>query len=176
MPNESVEQNENVKTPKIRDLFVWESLNRPERTYSKEVFSTFGVVAFLISLILAFFQEWLAILLTWAAYFLFYALTKVPPIKVSHKITTQGIISMDHSYLWNELGPFWFRVKENETVLHIAHQNIISQISILIDPENKEKIQEILAEYLPFVEVPEKSLAEKLTDWFAKKFPIKTTT
>lgn len=168
--------------PRVRDLFSWKSLNRPQKQYSKEVFSTLAAIAFLVSLILALFQEWLTILVTWAAYFLFWALTKVPPEEVEHKITTQGIVSMNRSYLWSELGPFWFTpshpegftAKENETVLHISHRSLLNQLALLVDPKDREKIQESLAEYLPFIEVPEKSLPEKLSHWFAKKFPIQS--
>src|SRR6187549_1595697 len=89
----------------VKDLYTWKSLNRPLWNYSGEAFRTLGAIALLVSIILLFFQEYLAIMVTWAAFFLFYALTKVPPVEVEHKITNQGIVSMDRSYLWSELGP-----------------------------------------------------------------------
>lgn len=166
------DDQEAQKRPQVRDLFVWKSLNRPAWQYSKEAFTTLGAVCLLLSIIFAFFQEWLAIFVTWAALFLFYALSKVAPVEVEHKITTQGIISMDKSYLWVELGPFWFSEKGTDTLLHIAHRNIFGQLVILIDRAEREKIRDILAEYLPYIEVMEKSTTEKMTDWFAKKFPL----
>lgn len=163
---------ENTDKPRVRDLFVWKSLSRPQKTYTKEVFSTLGAIALLVSIIFAFFQEWLAIVVTWAAFFLFWQLTRVLPQEVDHKITTEGIISMNHAYLWVELGPFWFTLKEGEDTLHIAHGNIFGQLVILIKKEDQDKIRNILAEYLPYIEVPEKSVVEKFSDWFSKKFPI----
>lgn len=157
---------------RVRDLFAWKSLNRPVWQYSKDVYTTLGAVAILVSIIFAFFQEWMAIVVTLAAYFLFYALSKAPPVEVKHKITTQGIISMDKSYLWSELGPFWFSEKGKDLLLHVAHRSIFGQLILLIEKDEQLELRDILAEYLPFIEMPEKSMSEKLSDWFSKRFPI----
>lgn len=156
----------------VRDLYSWKSLSRPVWSYSVEAFRTIGAIALLVSVILLFFQEWLAIFLTWAAFFLFYALTRVPPVEVEHKITTQGVESMGRSYLWSELGPFWFSEKGTETILHIAHTSLFGQLMIIVKKDDFEDIREILAEYLPYIERVEKNPVEKLQDWFSKKFPL----
>lgn len=160
------------KLPQVRDLFVWKSLNRPAKNYGKEVFSTIGAVALLVSIILAFFQEWLAIVVTWAAFFLFYALNRVAPEEVDHKITTEGVVSMGHSYLWSELGPFWFVERWKNIMLHLAHGNIFGQLVMLVGKNDEEKIRNILAQYLPYIESPQKPVTEKLSDWFSQKFPL----
>lgn len=160
------------KKPRIRDLYSWRSLSRPAQKYPKEFFKTIGAIALLLSIIFAFFQEWFAIIVTWAAVFLAYQLSRIAPEEVDHKITTEGLISMDHAYLWPELGPFWFTEKTETNLLHIAHRNVFGQIVIVIAKSDQEKIKEILAEYLPFIEVPEKSAVDKLSDWFSKKFPL----
>lgn len=157
---------------RVHDLFSWKSLNRPAWQYSKDVYTTLGAIGVLVSIIFAFFQEWLAIVVVWAAYFLFWALSKVPPVEVEHKITTEGIVSINKGYLWGELGPFWFSAKGKDTFLHVAHFNIFGQLIILIDQKDQERIRDILAGYLPFVEVPGKSMTEKMADWFSKKFPL----
>lgn len=160
-----MEQN-SEKQPRVRDLFVWQSQSHPLNKYPRGAFSLFGAVALLITVVLILFQEWLAVGVTWAAYFLFFALTKVPQVTVEHKITTEGIISLNHAYLWQELGPFWFKTRNNETVLHIANRNFLGHLIMLVNPNDQEKIREILAEYLPFIEVPEKSFWDKLFDRF----------
>ena len=164
---------ENAK-PRVHDLFSWRSLSRPAKQYGKEVFSMVGAIAVLVSIILAFFQEWLAILVSWAAFFLFFALSRAKPEEVDHKISTEGLVSMNHAYLWSELGPFWFMERNGDTMLHLTHGNIFGQLVILVDKKDQEKIRNILAEYLPYVELPEKSTTEKFSDWFAKKFPLQT--
>ncbi len=157
---------------KVRDLFVWTSPSHQKRNYPKEFFTTLAAIATLLSVIFAFFQEWFAILVTWAALFLFYAVSKVEPQNSEHRITTQGIISLNQSFLWGELGVFWFTERNGDEFLHIATRNIFGQVMVIINKEDKDEIRDILAHYLPFVEVWEKSLTEKLSDWISKKFPI----
>lgn len=171
-PAEETGQSSTGRRNRVQDLFVWKSLNRPAWSYSKDVYTTLGAVAILISIIFAFFQEWMAILVTAAAYFLFYALSKALPVEVEHKITTEGIISINRGYLWSELGPFWFTQKGKDLLLHVAHRSIFGQLILLVDASEKEEIRDILAEYLPFIEMPEKSMSEKMSEWFSKKFPI----
>lgn len=164
--------DETVVKPKVRDLFAWKSGSRVSKNYTKEVLPGLGIIALLVSIIFAFFQEWFAILATLGAFFLFYALTKVPPEEVDHKITTEGLVSMGHSYLWSELGPFWFMEKDGQAVLYLAHGNIFGQLIMLVDKKDQEKIKDTLAQYLPYIETPEKSAVEKASDWFSKKFPL----
>lgn len=160
---------------KVRDLFVWTSLSHQRHVYPKEFYTTLVAIATLLSIIFAFFQEWFAILVTWAALFLFYAVSKLEPQETTHKITTQGIVSLNQTYLWGELGVFWFTEKNGDEFLHIATRNIFGQVMIIVDREDKDEIRDILAHYLPYVEVWEKSTTEKLSDWFSKKFPIQKT-
>jgi hypothetical protein len=155
----------------VKDLLVWESFSRPTKRYSGPALGAIGLMVLAISIVLVFFEEWLAVLVSWSAYFLFYVLAKVSPEKVAHKITTQGIVSMGHSYLWEGLGPFWFASRGGETVLHIASRSLFGHLALLIDPADQEKFRETLVRYLPYVELPEKSAFEKLVDWFDKKFP-----
>lgn len=157
---------------RVQDLFEWKSLNRPTWNFTKEVYTTMAAVAILLSIIVAFFQEWFLILVIWAIYFLFYQLSKAPPVLVDHKITTEGIISMGKAYIWAELGPFWFTTRGEDTVLHVSHRNIFGSLLLIIKGEDEEKIKDILAEYLPYVEIPGKSTSEKMSDWFSAKFPI----
>lgn len=157
---------------KVRDLFIWTSLSHQKRQYPKEFFTTLAAIATLLSIIFAFFQEWFAILVTWAALFLFYAVSKLEPQATQHKITTQGIVSLNQTFLWGELGVFWFTERNGDEFLHVATRNIFGQLMIIINKEDKDEIRDILAHYLPYVEIWEKSTTEKISDWFSKKFPI----
>lgn len=149
------------KKSRVRDLFVWQSASRPDISYPKGAFLTLGGLITFLTILFVLFQEWLAICVTWAAYFLFFALTRVPRVTVEHKITTEGIISLDHSYIWQDLGPFWFTTKNNERLLHIASKSRFSHMIMIINSVDEEKLRDILAEYLPFIETPEKSAWDK---------------
>ena len=163
---------EETKSKGVHNLFVWRSPSRQKWAYSKGVLALIGLSAVTISIFFILFQEWLALFVTWAAFFLFWNLTRIPAEMVEHKITTQGIISLGRSYLWQELGPFWFTISPlNETVLHIANRSPISHLTLVVEPSDQEKIRDIIAEYLPFVEVVEKSPWDKLLEWAVRKFP-----
>lgn len=166
-------QEPEVRKPTgVRDLFVWRSFDRQAWSYGKEVFTTIGAVCLLLSIIFAFFQEWLAILLTWAAFFLFYTLSRLKPVEVEHKITTEGIVSQGQSYIWSALGPFWFSQSGNDTLLHIASNNVFGQIILVVQAEDKENLRDILSQYLPYVESVQKTVVEKMQDWFTQRFPL----
>src|SRR3989338_6030975 len=109
---------------KKSDLFVWKSPSRSVKNYSGTIFAVIGLIALATTIVLILFDEWLAILVTWATYFLFFALTKAPVETMEHRITAQGIVSMNHTYLWQDLGPFWFTIHRAEIILHVASWNL----------------------------------------------------
>jgi hypothetical protein len=157
--------------PRIRDLFAWESASFSPYAPTAKSLTFLGGAVVVISLIFILFQEWLAAAVAWAAFFLFFALSRIPPEKTSHKITTQGIISFGHTFLWQELGPFWFTTRGENILLHISQRSLFTHLILVIAKSDQEKVQEILAQYLPYIELPEKSSWDKLSDWLAKKFP-----
>lgn len=149
----------------MKDLFVWESFNRPTHIYSKKGLIIISSGAIIFTVVLILFQEWLAAMVTWAALYLFVTLDRIPAEEVSHKITSEGVISMNHSYIWEEMGPFWFTTKGKNRILHIARRNLFGHLVILLDPKDEEKIRETLIKYLPYIEVPEKSATDKILEW-----------
>ncbi len=152
----------------MKDLFSWESLNRPTNVYSQRGIKIILFVVVLFTVFLVLFQEWLAAIVSWAALFLFIILDRMPADKVTHKITGEGIVSMNHSYIWEEMGPFWFITRGENRILHIARRNLFGQLVILINPSDEEKIREILIKYLPYIEIPEKSTSDKVLEWINK--------
>lgn len=168
----SIWERPNRAERKVRDLFVWKSLSHPERVYPKGAFTTIATIALLFSIICAFFQEWFLIGLSWATVFLLFAMSKVSPVEVEHRITTQGIISMGHTYLWSELGTFWFSDRSDHRLLHVGYRNVFGQLVFLINKNDEDTIRDELAQFLPFIEVWQKSSIEKISDWVSKKFPL----
>ncbi len=160
----------------LRDLFVWRSLSRPPIVLEKEAYTTVVSVCILLSVVVAFFQEWFLILLTWGGLFLIVSLSKLPPEEVEHRITTQGVISLGHEYLWIQLGPFWFTDKGNYKLLHLSEEdnNFFGTHIIIVPNELEEKVRNTLVKYLPYIEVPEKSRMDKLSDWLAAKLNLES--
>ena len=163
----------NVEGP-VRNLLVWYSPSRPPLEMTRELFATAVSICLLLSVIVSFFQEFMLVILIWAALFFIIALSKRPPDNVEHKITTQGIVTLDRVYLWENLGPFWFTKKGNQDMLHVIQQgNLLGTLLILL-PEDlpADQVRDVLAKYLSFVEKPEKSRTDKFADWFTKKLAV----
>ena len=161
-------------TAPVRDLLSWKSLSRTPVVLPKEAFSTLVSVCVLLSIVVAFFQEWMLILLIWGGLFFIVMLSKLPPEEVEHRITTQGIISMGHDYLWSQLGPFWFVDKGKYKMVHISEAgNVFGSLTMIVPPELPwEKLRDVLAKYLPLIEIPEKTRMDKAADWLAGKLSL----
>lgn len=173
---DNTQQENTQKRQPIRDLLVWNSPERPPLVLGKEEYTTAMVVCFLLSIILSFFREFFLIGFIWAAFLFVIALSKRPPEDVEHKITTQGIVSMKRTYLWKDMDAFWFTTRGKYPLLHIAMQGNMFGTLVMVVPNegkpNKEDIRDTLAEYVPFVETPEKSRTDKLTDWMVQKLSL----
>ncbi len=129
-------------------------------------------LAILFSIVFFFIKEFLLIVVIWAAVFFTYAISQVPPEELEHKITTEGITVFGKSYLWDDLGPFWFIQKDGETILKIASKvrSVFGEIALLLGTVPQEKIKDILSKYLPYLEVPDKTFSDKAADWLSSKF------
>lgn len=170
-PDVEVESKTEQSTRKVKDLLVFKSPSRPPIVMDRELYSFSVAVALLLSIIVAFFGDYIAIGLIWAVLFFIVALAKRPPEDVDHKITTEGITSMGHVYLWENLGPFWFTKKGGYTILHIIQQGYILGSLLIVLPQDMEqdKMRDTLAKYLSYIETPEKSRTDRITDWFTSK-------
>ena len=103
--------------------------------------------------------------------FFYYAISQVAPETVEHRVTTQGLVSYGKAYLWENLGPFWFEGVGRDRVLKITtRDNVFGQLTLLLEAADEKKLTEMLAEYLPFWEVPEKTFSDKAAAWLSSKF------
>ncbi len=160
------------KRPINETLLVWRAPSRVFKKRDKEFFSTISAVAILFSIVFLFMKEFLLIVVAWAAVFFVYALSKTPPEEVEHKITAEGITSMNHSYLWEEMDKFWFEGEGAERMLKITSgkAGLFGELAMLLGNTSEEKIKTVLSDYLPFVEAPHKTFADTASDWLVQKF------
>lgn len=157
----------------VRTLFRWQSFSRPyTRRGARWFIYTFLLVATII-LVLLFVREFFIIAPVLALAFVTYVLATVPPEIVENTITTQGINTTGHTFIWEELDDFWFTQKGGFTMLNFdTYLPLQRTVVVLINKEDKEKIKEILARYRPFREMPRTTwldhLAENLSNAFHK--------
>jgi len=150
--------------------FSWEA---PERTYtahSKEFMKNVGIVVVVVSLIFAFAQQWFVIFVLAALYFVFYAMSTVKPEMVTHQITSQGIVTGEKEYFWDQLDSYWFSEKNGVTCLNVRTKEQVSKILFMILGEGvKAKLTPLLEEKLKLITVPPVSWEERLINRISGK-------
>lgn len=165
---EGGEKSEEVE---VKTLYSWESAAHVFIPRGKKWITYVILLTGLIIVVLLFIREFFIIAPVLAIAFLAYVLASVPPVNIKHRITTQGVISDKHDYLWGEIYDFWFTEKHNHTILNMDLQSGFPSVAILIiDSKDKEKIKSILLRYLPFREEHQTGWLENLGDQLSNLF------
>lgn len=167
------EEEKNEETKEIRTLVSWESPLRVFKKRDKKHFTNLIMVVFLISAVLVFFKEFLLVGVILALVFVAYVNSSVEPPEFEHKITTRGITSGGHTYLWEELKEFWLDQKGVRTVLNVDTKvKFPGRLFIVLNEENVEEVKKALSKYLSFREEQKVTWLDQMTDWFSQKLQL----
>ena len=176
-PFPNVELEESLLAPGMyrpipeEEVLQWTAPSRPFKQRNKQYFSTVAVIALLISLILGFAGQLVAVTVVVSLAFVIYVLSVVPPQDSTYKITTYGIRIDSVLYYWEELGYFWFDQKFNQDLLNIEVARFPGRLTLLLASEDKELFKHVLSEVL-INKKPEPTLYEKTSAWLQKKIPL----
>ena len=162
---------EKVENPQV--LFSWKAPLRPYKKRSKLILRFYLALTLLLSLIVFFFGDKILLLPIWSILFLFYTLTITPPPEVENKITTFGIETAGVTARWENLSHFYFGQRFGFDTLTIVSQPPFFYHLYLTLPnkEIKQKIFALLVQHLIFQEKPQKTLTDKIADFFLKLLP-----
>jgi hypothetical protein len=152
-------------------ILVWQAPSRPFKKRNKKYFSTVAIIALLISLILGFAGQLVAITVVISVAFLAYVLSVIPPQDITYQITTYGIRVENNLYYWEELGRYWFTDKYNQKILNIETLRFPGRINLLLGDQDQKLIDRILSEVL-LNQKPEPTLYEKASLWLQEKIPL----
>lgn len=162
------EEKEEIKT-----LISWKSPLRVFKKRDKKHFTNLIMVVFLISAVLVFFKEFLLVGVILALVFVAYVNSSVEPPEFEHKITTKGITSGGHTYLWDELSDFWLVKKDGRTVLNIDTKvRFPGRLFIVLNEESVEEVRQALSKYISFREEQKVTWLDQMTDWFSQKLQL----
>ena len=155
-----------------KPLLTWKSAARPHKKRSREFFTTIGAIVFLLSIIMAFFKEFLLIGTVWAVAFLSYVLAKTEPETVEHSLTSRGVKTEKNKYRWGELMRFWFEEKWGQTILYIdTFRAFPGRLMMLLGDVPREKAKEILVKKIPY-DKPEATFVDRAGKWLSEKVPL----
>lgn len=165
-----MEENKEIN-PQI--IFSWKAPLRPYKKRSRKITRFYLALAFLLSVIVFFFGDKVLLLPIWAVLFMFYVLTITPPPDVENRITHFGIESAGVTLRWEALSHFYFKKKFNFYVLTIVSQPpyFYHMFLVVPDEETKNKLINLLSQYLIYQQKPQKSFTEKLVDFFIGLMP-----
>ena len=149
----------------------WESPSRLFKKRDREYFTNIGAMVFFLSVILIFVKEFVLIAAVLSIVFLIYVLSTVPPDDIKHKLTNLGIESAGHFYRWEELAEFWFEEQWGQKMLVVAPFTS-PRLIILLGGQHQAKVREIVAEYIPYREQPQRSFVDNAARWITEKIPL----
>lgn len=163
-----METNNNVQT-----ILAWKAPLRPYKKRSSSILRFYLALTLLLSLIIFFFGDRILLIPLWALLFLFYTLTITPPPDVENKITKFGVEVAGVTIRWEVLSHFYFSTRFGFNVLTVVTQApyFYHAYAVVPEEETKKQLIQILSEHLIFKDKPEKTLTDRLIDWFSSLIP-----
>ena len=137
---------------------TWSAPNKLEMgNGNKKISRTFIIIGVFLGLILAVMQEFGLIVLIASMMFVFYAIKKASPEKVTHEISNHGFSYAGELYYWHQLKNFFF--DKNNLLVISTYDPLPGRLFVIFDQDDKKKIQDHLEEYIHYLpEVPKTSL------------------
>ncbi|MCL5784734.1 MAG: hypothetical protein M1142_05275 [Patescibacteria group bacterium] len=164
----STEDSDPVKTH-----LSWIAPARPYRKKDRSYYTTIATLVILLILIALLAREILLIGVLLALGFVAYVLGFVPPEDIEYKISDQGVTIGNHFYFWGDLDSFWLSEKEGHGLMHIVtHYHFPAQLILVLGKDNEAEVKKEVAHYLPFHEIPPKSLIDSWAESLQKHFPL----
>ena len=152
----------------------WTAPNRIVNQMSQKSAKTIIVIAVSVSLLFALMQEFLLIIVIASAGFLYYMLSKSPATEVTHEVSTHGLwYAREQFYYWYELKQFFFKGADDGLFLCVdTVERLPGRIFLNISPTDREKLKELFAKRLLFLEEEPKGFIDKAYGSAVSKFAL----
>lgn len=168
---DSANQNESTLKPEMeKDLIIWIAPARPFKRRDKQFYVTTISIAGMVCLILFLAEGAMPVILIISLIFLYYVMSTVEPTDIEYKITNKGIKIGGNRTEWQSLGRFWFSKRFDSELLVFETRTVPNRMELVIKPEIKSEIENILKDYLVEEEISPSNL-DRAVAWFSKKLP-----
>lgn len=156
-----------------RELLSWEAPERVFKVKTKDFWITSIAILVLVSIILIFIKEYIAIFAAIAIMFYYYVISTVPPEKITNRLTNRGVYFGTAFYPWTNLSRFWLKKQSDYFSIHFeTNLRFPPEVFLLFQgDDNYEKLKKIALRYLPLVESSPRFI-DKASAWLAKKLPL----
>lgn len=160
----------------VKEIFLaWEKEVTVEEkvAVSKRYSRSLITISIVVGLILLVMQQFFVLLVIASIAFFVISLKKVSPEVVKYEISNHGIMIDDTMYYWNKLRRFFFLQRENTEVLAIDTTiGFPGRIYLSFNPEDKEKIKEILEKYTHYLESEPRTFFDDAYDTVVSKISL----
>lgn len=155
-----------------KDIFNWSQMERPFKKRNREFWLTSMAILILVSIIFVFMKEFMLVVALFSILFLYYVMSTVPPSVIKYRITNRGIYWGDSRMEWDLLKRFWMKPNlDSEVVYFETYLRFPRQVSIVINPEDKDFLKKLIARRIPCLD-DSPQFVDKLNLWISKKIPM----
>ena len=195
LTSDQVEQQKTARNNPAEELLVWDAPNRIFDPKSAQWFLSLFAIGLVLIIGFAIIREFWLILLTAAIVFVYYALHRVEPAEIEHRILTTGVEVGGRMYAWEDLKSFWINDSIDPAILRIETKLLLPHVLDLVLPEETpeqdlKELKQLLIGYIPAIEKPHTeagSLADqaimtvysiipfkgRMTNWLESRLNIK---
>ena len=163
-------QHTRTKREIEKDLFTWTAPARPFKRRNRDFWITAIGIVGLVGIVIFLIEGFMPVVLIISLVFLFYVMNTVEPEDVKYKVTSKGINFAGKLTSWEVLIRFWFSRRFDSNLLIFETSIIPGRLEVVINPKDKQKLKEVLSDYLVQEEAPP-SYMDKAANWFSGKLP-----
>lgn len=153
-------------------LLKWTAPGRVvKKGVSQKSLRSMLVVFSVIALLLIIMQEFFLILVIASLIFISYILSATPPEDINYEISNHGVDYNGQFYYWSDLKQFFFTGAGGVDTLNVDITNgLPGRLFLTVKSGDREKLHEIFARYLPYLEEAPHTVFDKAYDKIIGKF------
>jgi len=149
----STELKNTLKDPvREKTLLVWEGDSRPFKKKNKKFYLDMLALLIVMGILLIVLGQGMILVVLFSLLFLQYALSTIPPEKITYSITNKGIYISETFYPWEQLSSFYNKKRLDSKIICINILNsktILGVRYLLADTvENHSKALELLGKHI----------------------------
>ena len=151
-----------------KEVSVEEKISVSKR-YSRSLIT----ISIVVGLILLIMQQFFVLLILGSIAFFVISLKKVSSENVRYELSNHGIMIDDSMYYWDKLRRFFFLPKGGTEILVVDTTiGFPGRIYLSFNPEDRDKIKEILEKYTHYLESEPRTFLDNAYDKVINKFSV----
>lgn len=158
-------------------IMEWEAPEREFKKHPREYYRKVAVIVIFMAVLALVMKEFVLMAVIGVVFFVIYVFHTIPPRKIRHKITSNGIdYGSEHLYRWSELKSFYIeKLPEAEYTRLIVdtYEAFPGRLILLLDKNNNtEELSKTLNEYISINESPEVGILDQLLSKISRRLNI----